>query len=446
MANSSPISAAKHSHGSTKSGLKLKRLTDDIDDDDINCDCGDGRPGADQNGVICSGCGKWQHYNCMVGDKPLTTADVQRGYQCRICRRTKRSEAAKKGYQNRLLSQGTPVSTQSAPMGLRGSSVKPISKFKVPKLRLKAAGKAVQCQEDDDDEDDDEEELKHHRETRPGGYTTRSKLALTTSGPHSEPTRKLMPRARTLDDVINEWKKENPDMPSEPRTRLPRPKTVADVITEWADKPTQRKILCDCPGGPAGQLRDYIGCYGCQRLQHEVCMLGASGKEGAIKGSFCKECRRTMYQRQLKVSAENQQKARSLARMQHRSITDFCEQALWKLYCQLPTGESTATVRELTSMYYDNGRMVPIHPAPKEWVAEIRSRLVKMTGAAGKEKIAEMRGPDGASLRYNEQSVVAWRKLAVWLLHRGAYKRKREELGVLAEVLGLEEKGRVWRG
>ncbi|KAK5120387.1 hypothetical protein LTR85_006326 [Meristemomyces frigidus] len=456
MTNTTPTSPATQQHGSPKSGLQLTSITDDMGDDDINCDCPghDGRPADDQVGVTCGTCNKWQHYSCMVGEKPLTTADVTRGYQCRLCRRTKRSEAAKKGYQNRLLAQGTPQSTKSAPAGTRGSSVTPLSKFKVPKLQVKPARKIMQAP--GEDEDDEEEEVVHHRQTRKGGYTTRSKLAITTSAPRSDPPRKPMPHSKSLNDVINEWKKNNPpgtpSMPrrertSAPRRQLPHPQITAGVIKAWLAKPTPRNIFCDCPGGPVGHVRDYVVCYNCKRLQHKVCMHGVKGKQDSVlKGDFCKECRRARYKQHLKAFAQNQHEARSLARRQQHNVTDFCEKVLWKLYCQLPAGEASAAVRELTSMYYDNGKMISIHPAPKEWVAEIRSRLVKMTAAAGEEKIGEMRGPDGASLRYNEQSMVAWRKLAVWMLHHGPYKKKRAELGVLAEVLGLEEKGRVWKG
>ena len=84
---------------------------------------------------------------------------------------------------------------------------------------------------------------------------------------------------------------------------------------------------------------------------------------------------------------------------------------------------------------------MPVHPAPKEWVAEVKSRLIKLTAAAGEEMIKGVRGPDHAGLRYDEASMGAWRKLAVFVINRGAWKGKREELGVLAEVFGLEDRG-----
>lgn len=38
------------------------------------------------------------------------------------------------------------------------------------------------------------------------------------------------------------------------------------------------------------------------------------------------------------------------------------------------------------------------------------------------------------------------RGLAVLSVHRASYRGRRQELGVLAEVLGLEEKGTYWKG
>lgn len=488
-----PTPAAKNS---TKTGLQLTLLTDDVGDDDIECDCDfdNGRPANHQQGVTCNTCGKWQHYTCMVGAKPLTAADVNHGFQCRLCRRAKRSEAAKKGYQNRLIAQGsspstgtqpsikpsaaatassrrseaakkgyqnrlhaqgTPLSKRSeaakkgyqnrlikqaaslnigsASTGLRGSSVKPLSKFKLPKLQSTPAGKYTQSRDESD-----EEELLHHKQTRPGGYTTRSKLALKANTPQVDLPREATPK-KTLADVIDEWKNTSPSV------RISRPKTLIETFEQWKTQPMQRKISCDCPGKPSANIDNYIICTSCIRLQHKDCMLGTAKEQGILKGDFCKDCRRKTYQRQLKIFVEKQRRARALLRMQHYHVTKFCEEVLWKQYCQLPAGEAPARLQELTSMYYENGRMLPSHPAPKVWVTEIRSRLVKMTAAAGEKKIKEMRGPDGASLIYSEQSMVAWRKLAVWIINHGAYKGKREELGVLAEVLGLEEKGSIFK-
>ena len=497
-------------------------LNDDIPTRNIACDCPGGRPGADQSGVICTNCGKWHHMNCKIGDRSFSASDARDGFQCRVCRKVKRSEAAKRGYQKRLTSgdlkgsspmkraKTTPLRSgaprKSAPSvpstapskvasqgllgrysGGRGSSIKPRTSFKLHKFQptpLAKTADAANEDKSDNDEDDDGNALVCEQPTPSGGYITRSKRATTTMGPLPKriPRRIMLndqssstaASPRSMEDVIEDWKKTANQQIARQATITPKNssfptrtgKTQDDIVAQWKKSPSQREILCHCPAGGSHNAIDYIFCWGCSKMQHRTCMLGNNGNDGeqprtdglyleykltvsaglGIEGEFCNKCRLTLTHKQMKTTRERHRQARTMHQHQKMGITIFCKNVLWKIYCQLPSGEANRAVTELTSMYYDNGRMIPIHPAPQEWINMTAVRMFNLVNAAGNEKLREYQGPDGAGLKYDERSMVAWRKLTVWMLHHGPYKRKREELGVLAEVLGLEEKGRIWKG
>ncbi|KAK5134657.1 hypothetical protein LTR08_006313 [Meristemomyces frigidus] len=692
-------------------GIRIVQINDSIRDDEISCDCDIARPDPTQMGVHCRDCNNWQHMTCIIGEKGLTGVDTRRGYQCRVCRTAKRSEAAKKGYRSRMMkAQSTPLATPATPNAtLRGRDTmvrspsgsrlqKPLVKFSPLSKELydvedddeaitvkRKAGKYHDNDDDDaqdeeatepklrskryshdygdpeeelikpkpsstwfadyndnpdtglvkskhksnsqadnvvynpkqkclrnaaggvDDQDHDEEmpnynietqkrrvrvpgrmglrseridkpstissKLKHElnllkgwtvidssREQPPrkmprskpvweeieedqeeeevdeavdkavdewiddsplnilnstfGKVTTRDQVTGNTedgkwedeefsptlnevldecltessfAARDSLPSRRnnkapnedidmgleepspttyksSLPHQptsapkRTLQDVMAEWEALPLIYPgSEPKQQLPqRKRTLEDVLEEWQNTPipADREISCDCPPEALASashplsLDDYIVCHACRRMQHKPCMFGpaANGAEEGdriVQGEFCRACRRERYERYLRVYGRARHDAKQLAKLQHKNVTAFVEEVLWKQYCQTPCMPEAAT--ELTSMYYDEGVMLPIHPPPKEWVVEVRLRVVRLTAAAGDERIRALRGADGVGLRYDEASLVAWRELAVWVVNRGAWKRKRAELGVLAEVLGLEDKGTFWK-
>ena len=57
-------------------------------------------------------------------------------------------------------------------------------------------------------------------------------------------------------------------------------------------------------------------------------------------------------------------------------------------------------------------------------------------------------GRDGAALSMNDPDRLlrTLRELAVLVIHHGPHKGERHQLGVLAELLGLAEKGAFWKG
>lgn len=134
---------------------------------------------------------------------------------------------------------------------------------------------------------------------------------------------------------------------------------------------------------------------------------------------------------------------------QQQAALNFANNVLWKLYCELPKGESNAKVIEQSSMKWDEKsmRMLPAHQPPQQWTHAVYGGLVYMTNQAGHNKLKEFRGPDGTQLKYSGECMVGWRKLAVWMLHHGPFKMAgKKKLGVWGEVLGLEEKGHYYKG
>lgn len=69
-----------------------------------------------------------------------------------------------------------------------------------------------------------------------------------------------------------------------------------------------------------------------------------------------------------------------------------------------------------------------------------------MLKAVPGEVLRGFKGPGGRALGWERESLVGWRSLAVWSLHHGVPRGDRGALGVWGEVLGLVEKGRVWKG
>lgn len=127
-------------------------------------------------------------------------------------------------------------------------------------------------------------------------------------------------------------------------------------------------------------------------------------------------------------------------------VRNLVSTTLWKHYCNLPTGFATERIVEATRTKYENGAMVPINPAPSDWVDQVQAELKSMINAAGEAANNFIMGPEPHTAPAEEAVLVYWRELAVWLMHFGPYKGKTRDLGLLAEVLGVAEKGTFWKG
>ena len=150
-------------------------------------------------------------------------------------------------------------------------------------------------------------------------------------------------------------------------------------------------------------------------------------------------------QRLILAQQEMVQSAQSAVERRRASAEHLYTKVLWRSYCNLPNGLASPATVDATAMVYERGRMVPICEAPKSWVTELKARVSDMIESAGAPVVESIMGSDNSGAQVGEKILVPWRELAVWVLHHGSYKRKKAKLGLLAEVLGLVEKGTFWK-
>jgi len=241
------------------------------------------------------------------------------------------------------------------------------------------------------------------------------------------------------------------------RSRV-RQKPVDDPVLQWINSTDHPTVSCSCKGGPGGTFHEYMVCVRCPKVLHKGCMPSAA-VDTIGQGKLCAECReirlRKAHRNQLKMNM-NARVARQklLVRLQagkknrHEGLKRVVAEHFWKGYCDLPEGKSSPAVLELTSRYYDNGKMVPIHPAPASWVDEVVARVHALVCPANRELVNRVVGKDKTELdlMYPDKLRRGLGEVAVLKLHQGKPKGSKKELGVLAEVLGLEEKGTFWQG
>lgn len=120
--------------------------------------------------------------------------------------------------------------------------------------------------------------------------------------------------------------------------------------------------------------------------------------------------------------------------------------ALWASYCIMADGRAAnLEVREATKVHFVNYQTEPVHPVPEAWQTELKYRLRLLLDAAAAEEqtmrlSTKLWEKDiGIGLRHLQD-------IASDALHHGSYRGKRGKLGLLAEVLGLSEKGTFWKG
>ncbi|KAI6817231.1 hypothetical protein KC367_g8771 [Hortaea werneckii] len=484
LARKAPVTA------STPGGNELEvELTSAIEDNLVACDCedADGRPAEGEQGVICTICDNWHHKICMLGDNYMfTKADYKHGFRCRVCRQRRRSEAAQRGYE-KVHGEGSTKSTpakrprlSSTPRSKTGSSAPRKSALSLPprgthrdKPSIKGVPKSLfdglPSERESltrgvkrklnyfDDESDDEDEAEAedmfdnddaasgddgHSDSpvqdTPSKDTTRTRDAAPTNEVQTEATPSP---AKALAAIFEQWKKDMPQIAA------PR-RTLRDVFEEWKKSTPSNTVYCLCPGGPPDSIHEYIVCRGCQSLQHKGCKdVGESQEDGLDR--LCAKCTRIQHRRLALTRKKRKHQMWKLLVQQRQAALNFTNSVLWKLYCELPKGESNAKVIEQSSMKWDEAsmRMLPAHLPPQQWTQAVMGGLVFMTNQAGHEKLKEFKGPDGTRLTYNWECMVGWRKLAVWMLHHGPFKmRGKKTLGVWGEVLGLEEKGHYYKG
>ncbi|KAI7603661.1 hypothetical protein KC319_g22061, partial [Hortaea werneckii] len=185
--------------------------------------------------------------------------------------------------------------------------------------------------------------------------------------------------AKGLAAIFEQWKKDMPPIAA------PR-RTLRDVFEEWKKSTPSNTVYCLCPEGPPDSFHEYIVCRGCQSLQHKGCKdVGKSQEEGLDR--LCAKCTRIQHQRIALARKKRKHQMWKLMQQQQQAALNFTNGVLWKLYCELPKGESNAMVIEQSSMKWDEAsmRMLPAHQPPQQWTNAVYGGLLFMTNQAGHE-------------------------------------------------------------
>ncbi|KAK0267107.1 hypothetical protein LTR91_014673 [Friedmanniomyces endolithicus] len=233
-----------------------------------------------------------------------------------------------------------------------------------------------------------------------------------------------------------------------------------DPVVEWVMATGAPKVLCSCEAGPAGVYQDYVICQRCKTLQHKRCIPPAE-TDTVAQGKLCEPCRdvevEKMYNHHREMVEKGKADTQALReRLQnerkHRNekLRVIVAANFWKNYCDLPSTKDSLAVRELTSTYFDDrkGTVVPVHPAPVAWIEAVLASIHSLVSPANKDLVMQLARKDELlfSLTHPDRLRKGLSELAVLALHHGSLKGKRQELGVLAEVLGLEPRGTYWHG
>ncbi|KAK1059269.1 hypothetical protein LTR74_012759 [Friedmanniomyces endolithicus] len=236
--------------------------------------------------------------------------------------------------------------------------------------------------------------------------------------------------------------------------------TGEDPVVEWVMATGAPKMLCSCEGGPAGVYQDYIICRRCKTLQHKGCIPPAE-TDTIAHGTLCEPCRdvevEKMYNYHREIVEKGKADTQALReRLQnerkHRNakLRVIVTGPFWKNYCDLPSTKDSLAIRELTSTYFDDrkGTIVPVHPAPAAWIEDVLACIHELVSPANKDLVLQIARKDELlfSLTHPDRLRKGLSELAVLALHHGPLKGKTQELGVLAEVLGLEPRGTYWHG
>lgn len=212
-------------------------------------------------------------------------------------------------------------------------------------------------------------------------------------------------------------------------------------------------MICNCPApaprgaAPSQQRHDYIICTRCAAFQHIKCFQGDASQATGPENWRCNSCYMAELEKIIKDRVHQQELWAERLNAKRRETDDTIMEVLWRRYCDLPNEESTPQgVRDHTKLHWVGNQQIPEQAVPEKWAREVQKNLDDMMAAGGKKAVDYAKGKEYYSTHLNERLLTPWRALAVELLHRGTYRGQREKFGILGEVLGLLDKGAVWKG
>lgn len=130
--------------------------------------------------------------------------------------------------------------------------------------------------------------------------------------------------------------------------------------------------------------------------------------------------------------------SRPLSKEMKNEMHQICSTYLWKTWVDIPILEEYESTKQIFN---------PEDSPPANWLAEAESRLTAMLEAAGEDVTRSYLSPALSSIPRKSSTILkALRELSIEVVHKGAYKRKgKKTLGVLAEILGMADKGEFWK-
>lgn len=215
-----------------------------------------------------------------------------------------------------------------------------------------------------------------------------------------------------------------------------------------AGPPPEDEFNCDCAPHTFASGPNFV-CSSCRAHQHKPC--AKPGQEGK-SSPWCNMCYYPKPVPSTSVPGANLQTPQKTApelsaagpgngeqpldQAMLDEILHLCSTVLWKEYVSLPSPDDDE----------DNITATPQKPL-SDWLEECELRMINMITAAGPEQTRSyLESALDAVPRDTDAIVESLYELATWVVRKGVWRGKRAELGLLAEIVGMVDKGHYWQG
>ena len=404
-----------------KTGLQIKVVSDEFDNEDIVCECESGRPQDGQTVIICTECRKWVHINCVL-EGNLVNMTPARGFVCRPCQTIVRSAAAKRGYHK---------NKNEEPQIQKGNTAYPLMKSGTP--------------------DTPNKKVSQFASQRPRNENGRFlPISLTKSNGYSRELKDE--NSMEVDAEVTNIIVRNE---TEPKKKSSTKTKSGGEASGGSFEPlleqlraTSLKVHCICEGELAVNYVDYILCLRCKEWQHKGCLPALL--EGEIdRPQLCLDCWAVNEKiKKYQIAMELKGKWEAAKKVRDAKLRAIVFDRFWKEYCELPSDNCSKELQELTTTFYADGKMIPTHPAPQSWVDEMMAKISMLICPENKALVWQVNGedPNAFSLDMPQKYRRNLNDLAVLTIHQGFLNGRKADLGVLLELLGMADKGTYWKG